>query len=112
MIALRSGPTVFAVEDRGAQLTWRRVAAGPVRIVCGPVDLMVESGFGFLMLPPHDFDLPSTAATIEYIIDDAVDYRRNGYEVVVVSVQPGYSIAQMAAPFQTKRGDLVKPAAR
>ena len=33
-------------------------------------------------------------------------------EVVVVSVQPGYSIAQMAAPFQTKRGDLVKPAAR
>ena len=46
MIALRSGPTVFAVEDRGAQLTWRRVAAGPVRIVCGPVDLMVESDGG------------------------------------------------------------------
>jgi curli biogenesis system outer membrane secretion channel CsgG len=33
-------------------------------------------------------------------------------EVVIVSVQPGYSIAQMAAPFQTKRGDLVKPTAR
>jgi len=33
-------------------------------------------------------------------------------EVVVVNVQPGYSIAQMTAPFQTKRGDLVKPTAR
>jgi hypothetical protein len=30
-------------------------------------------------------------------------------EVVVVNVQPGYSIAQMAAPFPTKRGDLVRP---
>jgi curli biogenesis system outer membrane secretion channel CsgG len=33
-------------------------------------------------------------------------------DVVVVNVQPGYSIAQMVAPFQTKRGDLVKPMAR
>jgi hypothetical protein len=33
-------------------------------------------------------------------------------EVVVVNVQPDYSIAQMAASFQTKRGDLVKPTAR
>jgi curli biogenesis system outer membrane secretion channel CsgG len=33
-------------------------------------------------------------------------------EVVIVSVQPGYGIAQMAAPFQTKRGDLVKPTAQ
>jgi curli biogenesis system outer membrane secretion channel CsgG len=33
-------------------------------------------------------------------------------EIVVVSVQPAFSIAQMAAPFQTKRGDLIKPAAR
>ncbi len=33
-------------------------------------------------------------------------------EIVVVSVQPGYSVAQMAAPFQTKRGDLVRSRAR
>ena len=63
------------------------------------VDLLVEAGFGFLMLPPHDFDLPSTASSIEYIIDDAVDYRRNGYEVVLVSV------ADLAAAWSVGRPD-------
>lgn len=33
-------------------------------------------------------------------------------EVVIISVQPAFSVAQMAAPFQTKRGDLVKPVPR
>jgi curli biogenesis system outer membrane secretion channel CsgG len=33
-------------------------------------------------------------------------------EVVIVNVQPKYSIAQMTVTFQTKRGDLVKPIAR
>jgi len=33
-------------------------------------------------------------------------------EIVIVSVQPAYSVAQMAAPFQTKRGDLIKPTTR
>lgn len=32
-------------------------------------------------------------------------------EVAVVSVQPGFSVAQMGAPFETKRGDLVRPTA-
>ena len=50
------------------------------------VAALVDAGFGFLMLPPHDFQLPSTQASIEYIIDDAVDYRRHEYEVIVVSV--------------------------
>ena len=48
---------------------------------------------------------PSTGAVLGVIED------RLG-EVRVVSVQPGYSIAQMSAPFSAKRGDLVRPVVR
>lgn len=50
------------------------------------VDALVDAGFGFLMLPPHDFELASTPTTVEYIVDDAIDYRRNGYDVITVGV--------------------------
>ena len=33
-------------------------------------------------------------------------------EVRIQSVEPGYSVARMTAPFATKRGDLVRPLAR
>lgn len=40
MIALQRGPVVFAVEDRSAQLTWRVLPVGPVRLECD--DCVVE----------------------------------------------------------------------
>ena len=33
-------------------------------------------------------------------------------DIQIVTVQEQYSVARMAAPFQTKRGDLVKASAR
>lgn len=50
------------------------------------VDALVAGGYGFLMLPPHDMQLVSTRTTIEFIVDDAVDYRRHDYSVIIVSV--------------------------
>jgi hypothetical protein len=76
------------------------------------VAALVDAGFGFLMMPPHDFQLPSTSASIEYIIDDAVDYRRHEYEVIVVSVaslpQRGVWADTIAAELE-RRGEAAFP---
>lgn len=62
MIALHPGPVVFAVEDRAAQLTWRRLPAGTVTITCGDhrAELTADGGPG-----AHDVNdlLPDTAYT-------------------------------------------------
>jgi hypothetical protein len=49
------------------------------------VDALVAGGFGFLMMPTHEFIVDSTPIVVEYLIDDAVDYRKHGYEVIIVS---------------------------
>ena len=49
------------------------------------VAALVAAGWGFLVLPDHDEAFASTPTRLEYLVDDAVDYRKHGYEVVVVA---------------------------
>ncbi len=46
--------------------------------------LLDAAEFGIVVLPPADFVLERIARTVEYTVDDLVDYRDNGYRVVVI----------------------------
>ena len=46
---------------------------------------MLEAAeFGVVVLPPSDFAMSTIAGIVEYVVDDLVDYRSNGYRVVVI----------------------------
>jgi len=72
-----------------------RVALIPDAVVNGDlagaddaVAALVAAGWGFLVMPAHDEPAATTPTRLEYLLDDAVDYRKHGYEVVVVTA-PG-----------------------
>lgn len=91
MIALQSRPAVFAVEDHSAQLTWRRMAPGAVRITCGPVDVTLESDGG-----PGVVDLDGLSAGTSY---DAVVTSRDGRATVslrTLASPPGEELVRFA----------------
>jgi hypothetical protein len=56
--------------------------------------LLEKLGYGLLVLPPHDFPEAGIAERVEYLVDDALEYRSSGYEVVVVGVDglPGNGV--------------------
>jgi hypothetical protein len=48
--------------------------------------LLEELGYGLVVLPPYDFPDAGIAERVEYLVDDALEYRSSGYDVVVVGV--------------------------
>ncbi len=46
--------------------------------------MLEAADFGVVVLPPSDFAISTIAGIVEYVIDDLVDYRSNGYRVVVI----------------------------
>jgi len=46
--------------------------------------LLDAAAFGMIVPPPANFALPRIASTIEYLVDDLEDYRRQVYRVVVI----------------------------
>ena len=46
--------------------------------------MLDAADFGVIVLPPSDFEIATIAGIVEYVVDDLVDYRNNGYRVVVI----------------------------
>ncbi len=46
--------------------------------------MLDAADFGVVVLPPSDFSISTIAGIVEYVVDDLVDYRSNGYRVVVI----------------------------
>lgn len=80
MIGIRGGPVVFAIEDDGAQLSWRHLPQGDVTIACGPSTVRFESDGGPGL---HDIDglLPGHPYT-------ATISTRDGQEAVTFRTLP------------------------
>lgn len=53
----------------------------PLFDVLGMLD---AADFGVVVLPPSDFVISTISSIVEYVVDDLVDYRSNGYRVVVI----------------------------
>jgi curli biogenesis system outer membrane secretion channel CsgG len=100
-----------ARRRRGERCRWHGAAVSSNRPASNSsstlgADAGLKTGDAFVVSTVvRELTDPSTGAVLGVIED------RLG-EVRVVSVQPGYSIAQMSAPFTTKRGDLVRPVVR
>lgn len=53
----------------------------------GPaLDILVEDGWGIMKPPPHVLGEAVGRPAVEVMAGDAVDYRRHGYDVVIVAV--------------------------
>ncbi len=48
------------------------------------IAMIAAADFGLVVLPPSDFEIPTIERIVEYVVDDLVDYRSNGYRVVLV----------------------------
>lgn len=86
-------------------------ASMPGRV--GPaLDVLVEDGWGIMKPPPHVLGEPVGRPAVEVMAGDAVDYRRHGYDVVIVAVsglaQGGVWLDLFAAAFR----DLGEPMPR
>lgn len=46
--------------------------------------MLDAADFGVVVLPPSDFVIDTISSIVEYVVDDLVDYRSNGYRVVVI----------------------------
>jgi hypothetical protein len=97
---------------RNADVRASRVALIADAIVNGDVpgadaavSRLIDLGYGFLMMPAHGEPLPSTPTTLEYLLDDAVDYRRHDYEVIVVGAA---ALPQHGVWIDWLRGDLAR----
>ena len=52
----------------------------------GFMDALVERGWGIMKMPPHVAKLESCERLIEVSVGDLIDYRKNGYDVVIAAV--------------------------
>ena len=48
------------------------------------VAMLEAADFGVVVLPPSDFAISTIAGIVEYVVDDLLDYRSNGYRVVII----------------------------
>ncbi len=58
------------------------------------VALLQANHFGMIVLPPDDFEVPTIAGIVEYVVDDLAEYASQGYRVVIVeaSDRPGRGV--------------------
>jgi hypothetical protein len=62
----------------------RRVAVVADSLLEGALDELHDEGFGVMQLPPAELDQETTAAWLEQTAEHVAEFRRNGYEVVLV----------------------------
>jgi hypothetical protein len=78
----------------------------------GFMDALVARGWGIMKMPPHVARLQSCETLIEVSVGDLIDYRKNGYEVVIAAVadlpQQGVWLDAMAACY-AKAGREMPP---
>ncbi|MEN3150027.1 hypothetical protein ABCW43_22245 [Neorhizobium sp. IRAMC:178] len=78
----------------------------------GFTDALVERGWGIMKMPPHVAKPESCERLIEVSVGDLIDYRKNGYDVVIAAVedlpQQGVWLDAMIACFK-KVGKDVPP---
>ncbi|CAB4723822.1 unannotated protein [freshwater metagenome] len=72
------------------------------------VESLEKCDFGFIVLPPSDFHLSSIGKTIEYVVDDLLDYRNSGYSVVVIgsSQLPEFGVWMNHVNAELRRRDV------
>ena len=63
----------------------RRVALVSDALLEGMLDALAAEGFGIIQLPPDGLDGPTVAAWLEQVAEHVEEFRRTGYEVVLVS---------------------------
>jgi len=51
----------------------------------GMLDALAAESFGIIQLPPDGLDGPTVAAWLEQVAEHVEEFRRTGYEVVLVS---------------------------
>lgn len=58
------------------------------------VAILQANHYGMIVLPPDDFDVPTIASIVEYVVDDLAEYAAQGYRVVIVesSDRPGRGV--------------------
>jgi hypothetical protein len=62
----------------------RRVAVVADSLLEEMLDDLRAQDFGVIQLPPDELDAETTAAWLEQTAEHAAEFRRNGYEVVLV----------------------------
>jgi len=74
------------------------------------VDVLMERGWGIMKMPPHVAKFESCERLIEVSVGDLVDYRKNGYDVVIAAVgdlpQQGVWLDAMASCYARLRKDM------
>lgn len=74
------------------------------------IDALMARGWGIMKMPPHVAKPQSCERLVEMTVGDIVDYRKNGYAVVIAAVddlpQMGVWIDQMKACFARLGKDM------
>ncbi|CDZ60232.1 hypothetical protein [Neorhizobium galegae] len=74
------------------------------------MDALVERDWGITKMPPHVARLESCERLIEVSVGDLIDYRKNGYDVVIAAVedlpQQGLWLDAMAACYKKVGKDM------
>ncbi|MFB9949608.1 hypothetical protein ACFFP0_12155 [Rhizobium puerariae] len=74
------------------------------------VDALITRGWGIMKMPPHVAKFESCERLIEVSVGDLIDYRKNGYDVVIAAVedlpQQGVWLDAMTACFRKLGKDL------
>ncbi|UIK08252.1 hypothetical protein [Neorhizobium galegae] len=74
------------------------------------MDALVERGWGIMKMPPHVASPESCERLIEVSVGDLIDYRKNGYDVVIAAVedlpQQGVWLDAMAACYKRVCKDM------
>jgi hypothetical protein len=63
----------------------RRIAVVADSLLETLLDELGAQGYGIVQLPPAGLDAPTTAAWLEQVAEHVTEFRRNDYEVVLLS---------------------------
>jgi hypothetical protein len=63
----------------------RRIAVVADSLLEPLLDELGAQGYGIVQLPPAGLDAPTTAAWLEQVAEHVTEFRRNDYEVVLLS---------------------------